>query len=123
MAFLTAIELKTVFYKKAANMDADTLDGNLRKANAFAKGVIGGVPPTVDDDLKAAVALAFEVMVKGETAQVDDLTGNITEAAPAGYFVRRDRDPLDVVREMLQPYKDEYDLSKLPDSSRGVRFI
>lgn len=123
MAFLTATELTTVFYKKAANMNQDDVDSFLRKANAFAKGVIGGAPPTVDDDLKAAVALTFEIMAKGETAQVDDLTGNITEAAPAGYFVRRDRDPLDVVREMLQPYKDAYDLSKLPHSSNGVRFL
>lgn len=116
---LTAIELKTSYYPKAAVMAASDVEVYLRRANAFCKGYIGGVPPVVDEDVKTAVALAFEVMCKAETAQIDDVTGDITEAAPAGYFVRRDRDPLDVVRGMLLPAKEAYELS----TNKGVRFI
>lgn len=125
MAFLTATELKTTYYKKAANMEADELDTYLRRANAFCKGEIGGEPPTVDDDLKAAVGLAFEIFTQGETAQVDQETGNITEAAPDGPFTRerKQRDPLDVVRAMLYPYKLEFEKANAAKSDRGVMFI
>lgn len=124
MAFLTAQELTGTFYKKAANVNTDDLDTYLRRANAFCKGEIGGTPPTVDDDLKAAVALAFEIFAQGETAQVDDLTGNITEAAPAGPYTRqREKDPLDVVRAMLYPYKLEFEKANAAKSDRGVMFI
>jgi hypothetical protein len=124
MAFLEASELTGTFYKKAANMDQDDLTTYLQRANAFAKGEIGGVPPTVDDDLKAAVAMAFEIMAQGESAQVDDVTGNITEAAPAGSYTRaKDKDPLDVVKGMLRPYKIAFEAANAAKSDRGVSFI
>lgn len=124
MAFLEAVELKNVFYKPAASMEADDVTTYLMRANAFAKGEIGGVPPTVDDDLKVAVALAFEIFTKGETAQADDVTGNITEAAPAGFYVRESKkDPLDIVRNMLRPYKLDYQAANIGKTDRGAMFL
>lgn len=119
--FLAPNEL-TAYYPKAAAMDSGERTTYLQRANAFCKGAIGGVPPEVDDGLKTAVALAFEILAKDETGQVDSVTGNITDAAPAGIFVRR-QDPLDVVREMLQPYARAYDLAQQPRGSRGMYFV
>ena len=124
MAFLSEADLAN-FYPKAVNVEAGDKKTYLQRANAFCKGEIGGVPPTVDDDLKAAVALAFEIMAQGETAQVDDLTGNITEAAPPGQYTRnsRERDPLDVVRQMLRPYRMAFEAANAAKSDRGVSFL
>lgn len=125
MAFLTEAELTTTYYPKAANMDPADRKTYLQRANAFCKGEIGGDPPTIDDDLKTAVAMAFEIMAQGETAQVDETTGNITEAAPPGQYTRtsKERDPLDVVRQMLRPYRMAFEAANAAKSDRGVSFL
>lgn len=124
MAFLEEADLVN-FYPKAANVDAGDKRTYIQRANAFCKGEIGGVPPLVDDDLKAAVAMTFEIMAQGETAQIDDTTGNITEAAPPGQYARttKDRDPLDVVRQMLRPYRIAFENANAAQSDRGVSFL
>jgi len=123
MAFLTEAELTTTYYPKAANMDPADRKTYLQRANAFCKGEIGGDPPTIDDDLKTAVAMAFEIMAQGETAQVDETTGNITEAAPPGHYTRKEKDPLDVVRNMLRPYRLAFEMANATKSDRGVLFL
>ncbi|MCO5387799.1 MAG: hypothetical protein NHB14_20750 [Desulfosporosinus sp.] len=123
MAFLTEAELTETYYKKAVTMDQADIMTYLARANAFAKGEIGGEPPTVDADLKVAVAMAFEIMAQGETAQVNDITGNITEAAPPGQYTRKEKDPLDVVRVMLRPYKLAFEAANTSKSDRGVLFL
>lgn len=124
MAFLLVADLKATFYKKAANMDEDDLNTYLARANAFAKGEIGGIPPTVDDDLKAAVAMAFEIMSQGESSQTDDLTGNITEGAPPGPYARAKQiDPLDTVKAMLRPYRLEFEASCVSKSDHSIAFL
>lgn len=122
MAFLTAVELPT-YYTPAAAMESEDVTTFLQRANAYAKGEIGGVPPTVDEDLKAAVALAFEIFTKGETAQVDDFTGNVTEAAPGGQYSRKTSDPLDVVKAMLRPYRLAFERANATQTDRGVVFL
>lgn len=124
MAFLSAQDLPS-YYKPAANMTQDDVTTYLQRANAYAKGEIGGDPPTIDDDLKAAVALAFEIFTKGETAQVDDFTGNVTEVAPGGHYARRSdyKDPLDVVKAMLRPYRLAFERANATQSDRGVAFL
>lgn len=124
MGFLSEEDLKTKYYLKAANMEPGDLTTYLQRANAFCKGEIGGVPPVIDDDLKVAVSMAFEVFAQGETAQVDDVTGNITEAAPTGYYSRKaEKDPLDVVRNILRPYKLAFDKANTSQSDRSVMFL
>jgi len=125
MAFLTESELTGIFYPKAVNVDPADLRTYLLRANSFAKGEIGGEPPVVDDDLKVAVAMAFEIMAQGETSQVDEITGNITEAAPPGQYIRKSeyKDPLDVVRGMLRPYRLAFEKVNTAQSDRGVAFL
>lgn len=123
--YLTADELKSTYYPKAAVMDSTDVTTYLMRANSFAQGIVGGQLPTanVDDGLKTAVAMAFEILAQGESAKVDDVTGNITEAAPAGYYQVKRPDPLDTVRTMLIPYAKQYDNLQKPDNNRGVRFL
>lgn len=126
--FLTEAELKTMYYTKAASMTAGDVSQFLRKANAYAFGVIGGTPPTITGDdgtsLKAAVALAFELFAKADTAQVNVTTGDITEAAPAGAFVRnKERDPWAIVDGMLKPYAEAFKAANVTKSDRGVAFL
>lgn len=128
MEFLTANELKSKFYTKASSIDTGDVTQFLSMANAYAFGVIGGNPPDIVGDdkkaLKSAVALAFQLFAKGDTAQVNDVTGFITEAAPAGAFVRnQERDPWKLVDAMLKPYVDAYAAGKVIPSNNGVRFL
>lgn len=122
---LTEAELKTTYYKKAANVDATDLTTYLARANAFAVGVIGGEPIPADDvTVKVAIAMAFEIFAQGETAQADDLTGNITEGAPTGFYARKAKnDPLDIVREMLGPARRAFEDGNTATSDRGVQFL
>lgn len=122
---LTVAELKGTYYKKAVNMDINDVTSYLARANAFAVGVIGGVPTTADETVKTAISMAFEVFAQGESAQVDDESGNITEAAATGYYVKseKQRDPLDIVIQMLQPAKRAYEASNAVSTDRGVRFL
>lgn len=123
MAFLTEAELIGTYYKKSVSVDPADLTTYLLRANAFCKGEIGGEPPTIDADLKVAVAMAWEIMAQGETAQVDETTGNITEAAPPGQYTRKEKDPLDIVRVMLRPYKTAFLTANAARSDRGVQFL
>lgn len=127
MAFLDATELPS-YYKPAGSMDQDDVKTYLQRANAYAKGEIGGIPPALpgDDgaDLKAAVALAFEIFSKGETAQVNTFTGNITDVAPGGqYSNNNDKDPLDTVKAMLRPYRIAFEAANAAQTDRGVKFL
>lgn len=127
--YLTAEDLKAKYYKKAANMDEGDVSTYLARANSYAQGIIGGPLPEkhVDDGLKAAVAMAFEILAKDETgAQIDDTNGNITQAAPEGYFIRKQfkgDNPLKTVDTMLLPYAALYDRLQSPNNDRGVLFI
>lgn len=124
MGFLSETELAVNYYPKTAGMVPKELTTYLQRANAFCKGEIGGVPPVIDDDLKVAVSMAFEIMAQGETAQIDDITGNITEAAPAGPYTRNKADdPLEVVRSMLRPYKIAFEKANAAHSDRSIMFI
>lgn len=123
--FLTAGELPA-YYPKGQNMDADDKTTFLARANAWAYGEIGGEPPAAMDltVLKTAVGLAVELFAQGETAQTDDVTGNITQAAPPGYYsVTKDPDPFDHIRTMLKPYKDAIIKDNTSKSDRGIMFL
>jgi len=123
--YLTAVELTSTYYPKAAVMETTDINTYLMRANSFAQGIVGGPLPEayIDDGLKTAVAMAFEIMAQGESAKVDAVTGNITEAAPAGYYQVKRPDPLDTVKTMLIPYTMQYDRLLKPDNNRGVRFL
>jgi hypothetical protein len=120
--YLIEDELLQTYYPKAQAMTSDDIKTYLARANSYTFGVIGGMPPTVDDNLKTAVALAFEIMAKGSTAQVDELTGNITLAAPSGYFTRTPN-PLAQVDIMLAPYARAFDAAQTELAERSVRFL
>ena len=121
--YLLIDELKSTYYPKAAQMPAADVALFLQRANAFCAGEIGGALPVsaVDYNLKTAVALAFEIMARGESAQVDPVNGNITEAAPFGFFVKKP-EPLDTVKAMLVPYAELYRQLQ-PDPKRGAKFL
>jgi hypothetical protein len=126
--FLSKEELP-VYYPRAENMDANDLVLYLQRANAHAYGQIGGMPPFSDaltqDNLKIAIALAFEVFARDETAQVDSYTGNITEAAPETFFTRGKDKPLETVNLMLAPYAKAYEKSQQQsgNTDRGFMFL
>ncbi len=123
--YLTVVELTSTYYPKAATMESTDVNTYLMRANSFAQGIIGGPlsEEYIDEGLKTAVAMAFEILAQGESAKVDAVTGNITEAAPAGYYQVKRPDPLDTVKTMLIPYTMQYDRLQLPDNNRGVRFL
>lgn len=129
MAYLTASELLT-YYPDAENMSNEDQTKFLGRANGFAAGVVGG-PLTEDqikdagldpDNLKNAVAMAFEIFSEGETGQVNIENGNVTEAAPTGQYVKR-KDPLKDVVTMLQSFADLYDRINAENSDRGISFL
>lgn len=121
--YLLTDELQSTYYPKAAAIPPADVALYLQRANAFCAGEIGGKLPVsaVDYNLKTAVALAFEIMSRGESAQVDPVNGNITEAAPSGFYVRKP-EPLDTVKGMLVPYAELYRQLQ-PDPTRGVKFL
>lgn len=133
--YLTETELKETYYPPAAKMEAPAVTLYLQRANVYAYGLIGGSPSfthvteseavALSSGLKSAVALAFEFFTKGETAQVDPVNGNITEAAPAGYFQRPPGKSyqLEQVDKMLTPYAAMYDAQNVVQSERGVSFL
>lgn len=124
--FLTKEELTTTYYTLAQPVEADKQDLFLLRANAWCKGYIGGVPPVIDDDVKTATALCFEIMAKGETSQIDQETGNITEVAPPTASTKTTQgkvyDPFTAVKEMLRPAKIAFENSTNV-SDRGVKFL
>lgn len=125
--FLEKAELLSGFYSQAANVDENDISLYLQRANAFCYGYIGGTPPTVDTTLKVAVALCFEIFARGETAQIDEDTGNITDAAPSSASVQADsrygaKDKFITVKEMLRPYRLMFE-SKASLTDRSVKFL
>lgn len=123
---LTKAELLAKFYKLAEPVDEDKQDLFLLRANAWCRGYIGGTPPIVDDDVKTATALCFEIMARGETSQIDQDTGNITVAAPPTEATKvaagKVYDPYTVVKEILRPAKLAFENSSNV-SDRGVKFL
>lgn len=126
MAYLTEADLPTVC-PKMAELAVDDVTTYLRRANSYAKGYIGGQLPEehIDDELKAAVGLAFEIMATGETATPDPITGNIAEIGPQGFFIQKKPDPLATVDKMLRPYKALYESLNVsaPTTERGMAFL
>lgn len=129
--FLTKAELISKYYTLAEPVADDKQELFLLRANAWCKGYIGGIPPTIHgdngDDLKTAVALCFEVMARGETSQIDADTGNITEVAPPTAATKTTTqyaaaDQFSVVRQMLRMYKLAFE-NTTNLSDRGVKFI
>lgn len=129
MPYLSDEELTTIYYPRAAAMGVDIRMLYLQRANAVAWGYIGGMPTysvaLPPEPLKAAVALAYEIMSKYETgADVNPVNGNITEEAPAGFFARTVKpDPLETVYNMLRPYRDAFIDQNASQSDRGMRFL
>lgn len=129
MALLTKTELQTEYYKASANVDDTLVDTYLVRANTFCKGCIGGEPAqadlTTDEwvDVKTATALAFEIMTAGKSAVIDETTGNITDAAPSGEFVKGYSDPLAVVKAMLKHIALKMASKATTQSDRRAYFI
>lgn len=121
--YLTETELKSTYYTAATSMDAGDITRFLARANSYAHGKIGGVPPVIDEHLKAAVALAFEHFSKGDTAQVNDVNGDITAAAPEGQFVKDKKDPLKTVDVMVAPYAAAFDSANAAQAERSIKFL
>jgi hypothetical protein len=124
MAYLEEAELLQL-YAKAGEMTAPDRVTYLSRANAYAFGLVKGDPPADMDTttLKAAVAMAFEILAKPGTSATDPDTGNITNAAPAGAFTQKAEDPLTVVRVMLQPYAEAVARANSQKSVRGIQFL
>lgn len=124
--YLTENELKNTYCLEAITMPAGDVTKFLARANAYAQGVVGGPLPSekIDDGLKTAVAMAFEIFAEGDSAQTDITTGTITEVAPAGYYYRsKTTDPLTKVDKMLQPYADYYKASNTTTGEKGFMFL
>ncbi|MED3571958.1 hypothetical protein [Cytobacillus praedii] len=126
MAFLTEGDLPT-YYPAAVKMSEDDKKKYLSRANAYAFGIVGGIPTysvqLPEAQIKAAVALAFEILAEGQDAQTNSVNGNITEAAPTGFYVRKASDPLAVVDKMLLPYKSAFESQNTASAENGVIFL
>ena len=124
--FLTQSELISTYYTPAEPVTDAEQKLYLLRANAFCRGYIGGDPPVIDEGLKIAVALSFEIFARGETSQIDDATGNITEVAPptaaTAQSSKSNADPYKIVKEMLRPYKLAFE-NATNVSDRGVKFL
>lgn len=125
---LTVNELPQ-FYPAATAMNAADVAKFLARANAYAIGIIGGVPVyTVEypaEPVKTAVALAFEIFAEGQTAITNPVNGRITEAAPTGFYVRKADNPLEVVDKMLVGYAAYFKRTTITivDADNGVKFL
>lgn len=130
---LTKQELLSRYYLRAIPVEDSDVDLYLDRANAFCVGYIGGVPPMLPGEdrerptLKTAVALCWEIMARGETKQIDDDTGNITDVAPptgatktATQYAAADQ--FKTVREMLRPFKNAFEFNT-NQTDRGVKFL
>ncbi|MGP9042107.1 hypothetical protein [Cytobacillus kochii] len=126
MAFLNETDLPT-YYPESIKMTDNDRKKFLNRANSYAFGVIGGVPmysPQLPElQVKSAVALAFEVFVEGQEAEVNTVNGNITEAAPTGHYTRKADDPLAVVDKMLLPYKEAFTRQNTASADNGIMFL
>lgn len=125
--FLTQAELISTYYTPAQPVTDAEQKLYLLRANAFCRGYIGGDPPVIDEGLKIAVALCFEIFARGETSQIDETTGNITEVAPPTAATSQSNkyassDEFKAVKEMLRPYKLAFE-NATNVSDRGVKFL
>lgn len=126
MSFLNESELPT-YCPDAAKMAEGDRKKYLNRANGYAFGAIGGIPTYTEklpaDTVKIAVALAFEIFAEGQEAQTNSVNGNITEAAPAGYYVRKADNPFTVVDTMLLPYKEAFEAQNTASTDNGLMFL
>lgn len=126
-------ELLEKYYTRGNPIEDADVDLYISRANTWCIGYIGGVPPMLPGEpkdrpgLKTAVALCFEIMARGETMQIDQETGNITDVAPPTGSTKTvtqyaAMDQFTTVREMLRAYKNafEYTTSR---TDRGVKFL
>lgn len=119
--FLTSDELPTYYPN---NMSTEDVTKYLGRANAYCYGVIGGEPPTVDENLKIIVSTAFEILAEGETSQTDATTGIITEGGPASSYSReKGSNPLLGVDKMLLPYKKAFEAANSQQADNGVTWL
>lgn len=130
---LTKAELLQKYYTRGNPIEDADVDLYLSRANAWCVGYIGGVPPMLPGEpkdrpgLKVAVALCFEIMARGETKQINEETGNITEVAPPTGATKtatqyKSLDQFATVREMLRAYKNAYE-DTTSKTDRGVKFL
>lgn len=130
---LTKEEMLSKYYLRALPVEDSDVDLFLTRANAFCVGYIGGMPPMLPGEpkdrptLKTAVALCWEVMARGETKQIDQKTGNITEVAPPTGATKTvtqyaASDQFATVREMLRPFKNAFEFNT-NQTDRGVKFL
>ncbi|MEK4879331.1 hypothetical protein [Paenibacillus sp. FSL R5-0908] len=122
---LSDTELPSYFIPATNMTEADRMT-YLARANAYCLGEIGGEPPILPWDtlfvnLKGIVAAAFEILVEGETAEVDQVSGNVTEAAPTRPGTAPN--PLKNVDKMLLPYKNAYARENAEVSDYGFSFL
>lgn len=128
MALLPLNELPQ-YLPEAAVMSEDDQAKFLARANAYCIGIIGGVPTYTPEypaeTVKTAVALAFEIFAEGQTAQTNPVNGQITEAAPPGYYVRKADNPLAVVDTMLLAYAIYFKSTSTNPTSidNGIQFL
>lgn len=126
-------ELLEMWYKRGKPLNEDDVDLYLSRANAWCLGYIGGVPPMLPGEtadrpsLKTAVALCFEIMARGETKQINEETGNITEVAPPTGATKtatqyKALDQFQTVRDMLRAYKNAFEY-KTSKTDNGVKFL
>ncbi|MGG3803164.1 hypothetical protein [Metabacillus fastidiosus] len=117
------------YLPEAANMTADDRKKYLNRANSYALGVIGGIPLYTDkhpaETVKTAVALAYEIFAEGQEAQTNPVNGNITEAAPVGFYARKANSPFEVVDKMLQPYAEIFkgNEAESGQSDKGIMWL
>lgn len=130
---LTKEELLERYYLRAVPVEDKDVNLYLDRANAFCVGYIGGVPPMLPGEpkdrptLKTAVALCWEIMARGETKQIDQDTGNITDVAPPTGAVKTATqyaaaDQFTTVREMLRPFKNAFEFNT-NQTDRGVKLL
>lgn len=130
---LEKTELLENYYTRGQPIEDSDVDLYLSRANTWCVGYIGGIPPMLPNEpkdrpgLKTAVALCFEIMARGETKQINEDTGDITEVAPPTGATKtvtqyKALDQFAVVREMLRAYKNafEYQTNR---TDRGVKFL
>lgn len=130
---LSKKELLEKYYVRGNPIEDADINLYLSRANAWCIGYIGGVPPMLPGEpkdrpgLKTAVALCFEVFARGETKQINEDTGNITDVAPPTGAVKtatqyKALDQFATVREMLRAYKNAFE-DQTSKTDRGVKFL
>lgn len=130
---LTKKELLEMYYKRGKPIEDADVDLYLSRANAWCTGYIGGVPPMLPGEtsdragLKTAVALCFEIMARGETKQINETTGDITDVAPPTGATKtmtqyKALDQFQTVRDMLRAYKNAFE-DKTSKTDNGVKFL